>query len=181
MTNILSYKLQPSWLGIINWSNGLPLSRQAFNIDNDKVIDYWNSWRSPSYDETKEYRKSFPLITSIDNDTQDIKNLINTKRLKKIYKRCKQMRKLFNSYNVDNIENKNIENMEKNLVNKNYKAKKYNDYKNNRQEVIKEDDILDDADETYEIYDDEDCYADVCADGYEDGFKNKYNDYELDY
>lgn len=53
----MSIKLQPSWLGNINWSNGLPLSPENYKLEQMKIFDYWGEYRSPVWDDMYEYRK----------------------------------------------------------------------------------------------------------------------------
>jgi hypothetical protein len=109
----IDYKLEPSWLGIINWSKGLPLSKAKFN--NELVIfnkyDYWADWVKP-YNIGKEYRNSFPVTNPItntisnNNHHDDIENgtgYYNSlkykqkiKRIMKKIKRCEKMKALFN-------------------------------------------------------------------------------------
>ena len=55
----MSDKLQPSWLGNINWSHGLPLLPENYKLEQGKIFDYWGEFRSPVYDDMYEYRNSF--------------------------------------------------------------------------------------------------------------------------
>jgi len=51
--------LQPSWLGKIDWSRGIPTSPEKYKTERYKIFDYWGEYKSPIWDDMYEYRKSF--------------------------------------------------------------------------------------------------------------------------
>lgn len=53
----MDVKLVPGWLGKINWSRGLPTLPDKFNLDRDKNMDYWGTFKLYIYDDVKEYIK----------------------------------------------------------------------------------------------------------------------------
>lgn len=57
-------RLEPSWLGSINWSRGLPLNPEYYKAERAKIFDYWGDYVAPIYDEIHEYRKSFLIKPS---------------------------------------------------------------------------------------------------------------------
>lgn len=63
--------LQPSWLGKIQWSHGLPLSPEKFKEAKDKIIDYWDNYKNPIWDDMFEYRKLFSNNNTQNNNLQN--------------------------------------------------------------------------------------------------------------
>jgi len=56
---LVSNLLQPSWLGKIDWSHGIPTSPQKYKEAQNKIFDYWGEFKSPIWDDMYEYRKLF--------------------------------------------------------------------------------------------------------------------------
>lgn len=75
----MSFKLQPSWLGNINWSHGLPLLPENNKLKQSPIVDYWGNFQSPVWDYMYEYRKSFSKnnYNTFDNWNNNYKENIN--------------------------------------------------------------------------------------------------------
>lgn len=107
--------LQPSWLGKIDWSNGIPTCPEKYKAAKAKIIDYWGEFVSPVWDDMTEYRKSFSnnYRNSYDyyeahckDKEQDTENLFITYSKNK--KTSKQYSGIFIKFSMDNrIANSN--------------------------------------------------------------------------
>jgi hypothetical protein len=102
--------LQPSWLGKINWSNGIPTSPDKYRAAQAKIIDYWGEYRSPVWDDLYEYRKSFTtnnynLYDNYENigNLQDKDNqFITISKNKKTIKQAKYSSSQLNKFSMNN-------------------------------------------------------------------------------
>ena len=102
--------LQPSWLGKINWSNGIPTSPDKYRAAQAKIIDYWGEYRSPVWDDLYEYRKLFSNCNynSYDNyenigNLQDKDNqFITISKNKKTIKQSKYSSNQLNKFSMNN-------------------------------------------------------------------------------
>ena len=112
------FQLQPGWLGMLDWSNGLPLSRSNYNMElarlNKRGYDYWADWISPCSSNKEMY-------SSITGNNYGQDEYITNKRKLNInksihnYQRMEKMRKLLNgtyipptinnTTNTDNTDN----------------------------------------------------------------------------
>jgi len=144
--------LQPSWLGKINWSNGIPTSPDKYMASRAKIINYWGEYRSPIWDDLYEYRKSFStnnynsydsynsynLYNSYNNyenisDLQDKENqFITISKNKKIIKQAKYSSSQLNNFYI--TPEKEIDSAE--ISDSEYKNVDYDDVINDIQEDI---------------------------------------------
>jgi|688.fasta_scaffold378987_1 hypothetical protein len=138
--------LQPSWLGKINWSNGIPTSPDKYMAAQAKIIDYWGEYRSPVWDDLYEYRKSFSTnnynsYNSYDSynnyenisDLQDKDNqFITISKNKRTIKQVKYSSSQLNYFSMNN--GKEIDSAE--ISDSEYKNIDYDDVINDIQEDI---------------------------------------------
>jgi hypothetical protein len=176
--------LAPSWLGKIDWSKGLPLSNisshQANNIEhhNEYVVDYWADWLSPAYNDTLEYRKSFPIYNkSYDYDEYDELSNVIEPLYRHFLKREDFYKFYINKYNARLLKLFNNDNIIPNIK---LKLKKQNilicntNYINddgNINDIILDEDVEDNND--YDTWDNDN------NDNNNDKTYSDYEDYEM--
>lgn len=124
--------LQPLWLGKIDWTKGLPISPEKYKVEQAKIFDYWGEFRSPVWDDMREYRKSYSnSYYSFDNNqymqynTNEYESenqfIIISKNKKIIRQASKQASRLplifFSNINIDNYNDNNDNNDNNNIDN----------------------------------------------------------------
>ena len=100
--------LQPSWLGKIDWSHGIPTSPEKYKAAQDKIFDYWGEYKSPIWDDMYEYRKSFSTnnYNSYDNYENIAKlhdkdnQFITISKNKKTFKQYDDSPRQFSKYSI---------------------------------------------------------------------------------
>ena len=50
-------RLVPEWLGKLDWTRKTPKSIADYKAAHEKIIDYWDEYKSPVWDDLYEYRK----------------------------------------------------------------------------------------------------------------------------
>lgn len=107
------FQLQPGWLGMLDWSNGLPLSRSTYKKELDELkahgFDYWADWVSP-YPNNKEVYSSISS-SGYGYDRNETYEYITEKRGLDIHKlietrkRIDKMRKILNGTYIPPLNN----------------------------------------------------------------------------
>jgi hypothetical protein len=117
------FQLQPGWLGLLDWSNGLPLSRSNYKMELERLkkrgYDLWADWISPCSSNKEIY-------SSITGNNYDHDEYINNKRKLDInksihnYQRMEKMCKLLNGTYIpatmNNTTTTNTDNTDSNII-----------------------------------------------------------------